>query len=186
MIDLLRHGDTGRTGFRGGLDDPLTRQGWLQMERAVSGGGPWAAVVSSPLSRCADFAADCASRLNLPFATDPRLAELDFGRWEGATAAELMDSEPEALARFWSDPWSNPPPDGENLAAFEARVLAAWRELERVHPEQPLLVVTHGGVIRALLGASRQLPRGQWLSIDVPHASMHRLRPFSSSPCPSS
>jgi alpha-ribazole phosphatase len=187
MMDLLRHGDTGQTGFRGRLDDPLTPLGWRQMEAAASAGGPWAAVVSSPLRRCADFAADRARRLGLPFAADARLAELDFGRWEGATAAGLMESEPEALTRFWRDPWSNPPPGGEEPLAFEARVLAARRDLEQVHGDQPLLVVTHGGVIRVLLGAARSLPRAQWLAIEVPHASMHRLGSVSSSaPCPSS
>ncbi|WP_173425610.1 histidine phosphatase family protein, partial [Stutzerimonas stutzeri] len=53
-IDLLRHGETERGGgFRGSLDDALTDRGWQQMREAVDGAGPWDALISSPLQRCA-------------------------------------------------------------------------------------------------------------------------------------
>lgn len=180
-VGLLRHGDTGRSGFRGRLDDPLTPLGWRQMEAALAGGNAWAVVVSSPLVRCAAFAEQYAARRGLPLRLDARLAELDFGWWEGATAEDLMASEAgaEALGRFWRDPWGHPPPGGETLDAFEARALAAVQDVAREAGGRPALAVTHGGVIRVLLRLWRGLPREELLAIEAPHGALRRLEPAS-------
>lgn len=178
-VGLLRHGDTGCSGFRGRLDDPLTPLGWRQMEAALAEGEAWAAVASSPLRRCAAFASWYAERQGLPLRLDARLAELDFGAWEGATPAQLMASEAgaEALGRFWRDPWGHPPPGGERLDAFEARTLAAVRDAARAANGRPALAVTHGGVIRVLLRLWRGLPRAGLLAIEIPHGALRRLEP---------
>ena len=66
-IDLLRHGETERGGgFRGSLDDALTARGWQQMHAALHGAGPWDALISSPLQRCAAFASQLAAQRALP------------------------------------------------------------------------------------------------------------------------
>ncbi len=174
VVDLLRHGDTGREGFRGTLDDALTPKGWEQMRRAVRGQA-WDAVISSPRARCAAFAREVAEDMGTPLRLDERLAELCFGEWEGKTAEQLLKTEPEALKSFWHDPEHHSPPGGENLAAFSTRVLEAWRELARHHPDQRVLVVTHGGVIRRLLCHVRGWPLDRLLTLDVAHGSLHRL-----------
>ncbi len=175
VIELLRHGETGQSGFRGQLDDPLTPAGWEQMHRTTCGTPCWQAVVSSPLTRCADFARAFAGEYHLPFALDARLAELHFGDWEGLTADDLMRTSPDALARFWNDPWSFPPPNSEGLAAFESRVRAVWGELSERYGGRHVLIVTHGGVIRLLLCLARGLARDALLRLEVPHASLHRI-----------
>jgi alpha-ribazole phosphatase len=176
VIVLLRHGETGQSGFRGRLDDPLTLAGWEQMRRATHEARiPWQAVVSSPLVRCADFAHAFAAERGLPVERDDRLAELDFGNWEGQDAEALYRTQPEALGRFWADPWTFTPPNGEPLAAFEARVRAAWADLSERHADQHVLVVTHGGVIRLLLCLARGLAHSELLRLAVPHASLHRI-----------
>ncbi len=177
IIDALRHGATARAGFLGHLDVPLTPQGWAQMRAAVREGGPWDCAVSSPLTRCAEFAREFAALRGLPLHVDPRLRELHFGAWEGKDAQELSQTEPDALSRFWSDPYRHPPPGGETLEAFETRVLSAWRDLAERHAGQRLLVISHGGVIRMLLCHARGLARGELLRLDVPHASLHRIAP---------
>lgn len=176
-VDLLRHGATGLSGFRGSLDDPLSDEGWAQMRSAVREAGPWQAVLSSPLTRCAAFARELAARHGAPLELDARLAELHFGTWEGRSAEQLMQTQPAALARFWEDPWRHAPPGGETLDAFEARVLAAWREACATYAGRRVLVVTHGGVIRLLLCRVRGLPRSEFLRLEVPHASLHGIVP---------
>ncbi|HKK00814.1 MAG TPA: alpha-ribazole phosphatase family protein [Desulfuromonadales bacterium] len=173
--DLLRHGETGSNGFRGRLDEPLTPTGWEQMRRGAQAGGPWQAVVSSPLSRCAAFAEAFAGQACLPLEYDQRLAELDFGDWEGLSAERVMQDQPELLKRFWSDPWSCTPPGGESLAAFEGRIRAAWTDLARCYQGQDVLVVTHSGVIRLSLCLAQKLGRGELLQVDVPYGSLHRI-----------
>ncbi len=183
-LDLLRHGETrGGSRFRGRLDDPLTERGWEQMWAAVGPGDgdgegvrEWDGIVTSPLARCADFARALSERRGIPLRLDPRLAELDFGDWEGQTAAELMVTDAEALGRFWADPVAHPPPGGEPLLAFQARVLAAWEELVRQDRGDRTLVISHGGVIRVILCQVRGYPLGRLLELDVGHASLTGIR----------
>ena len=173
-IDLLRHGDTGLSGFRGSLDDELAPLGWRQMEQTVAG-YDWDVVVSSPRLRCVVFAQALAARCGLPLHVDERLAEMHFGAWEGKTAAELMQSDAEALKNFWQDPEHYSPPEGERMEKFSARVLQAWSDIRQQCAGQRVLVVTHGGVIRRILCHMRGLPLSELLSLEVAHGSLHRI-----------
>ena len=176
ILDLLRHGETERGGgFRGRIDDALTAEGWRQMRAAVGAPAPWQALVSSPLQRCAAFAAELAARHGLPLQLEDGLRELDFGAWEGQSAAELWQRDADALGRFWNDPYAFTPPDGEPLVDFEARVLDAVARLQQRYAGQRLLVVTHGGVMRLLLARARGLPRGDLLQVEVGHGALQRL-----------
>lgn len=177
ILDLLRHGETEQGGgFRGRIDDALTERGWSQMRAAVGDAAPWQGVVSSPLQRCAAFADELAGRHSLPLQLEDGLRELDFGAWEGRSAAELWETDADALGRFWNDPYAFTPPDGEPLSAFEARVLGAVERLQRQHAGRHLLLVTHGGVMRLLLARARGLPRSDLLQVEVGHGALHRLR----------
>ncbi len=171
-FSLLRHGDTGYSGFRGRLDDPLTALGWQQMEQAVV---RWRGdrIVCSPRQRCQRFAEKLAARLQVPLTADERFSELDFGHWEGCTAAELSQKDPQTLTAFWQDPWRQPPPGGETLEHFCQRVEAGWIELGRQYAGQTVLLITHGGVIRLLHHRLKQTRRGDFLTYPVPHGSLH-------------
>ncbi|MEW8357410.1 MAG: alpha-ribazole phosphatase [Candidatus Thiodiazotropha sp.] len=173
-LGLLRHGETeGGQGFRGHTDDPLTPAGLAQMYAALADSDRWDRVISSPLIRCAEFARTFARQHCLPLTFDTRLKEMHFGQWEGRSAAELMAEDPEALARFWRDPDAYPPPSGESLACFQARVLNAWNNILSAHADQHVLIVTHGGVIRVLLCHVFEVPVSQWHEYEVPHGKLH-------------
>jgi alpha-ribazole phosphatase len=174
-ITLLRHGETtGGSGFRGSLDDPLSVKGWRQMAAAVQNGA-WDAVISSPLARCANFARLLARKRKLPVRLDARLREMHFGVWEGKTAAELMAENAADLGRFWEDPIKYPPLEAEPLPEVQARVLSAWEVLCHEAGPGRRLIVTHGGVIRIILCHILNRPLENLLSLEVPHASKHRL-----------
>ena len=138
---------------------------------------PWDRIIASPLIRCADFARALSQRLNLPLSLDPRLVELDFGAWEGRSAADLMVSDAAALGRFWADPVTHAPPGGESLPAFQDRVLAAWQDLtaQALTNGERLLVISHGGVIRVILCTLLDHPLERLLELDVSHASLTRV-----------
>lgn len=175
-LDLLRHGETELGGgLRGSLDDALTENGWRQMRAAVAEGGPWDRIVSSPLQRCARFAAELGERLNLSVHLDKDLQELHFGSWEGQSAAALMETDAEALGLFWADPYAFTPPQGEQVADFSRRVLAAVARLHSAHAGERVLLVSHGGVMRLLLAQARDLPREQLLNVEVGHGAMFAL-----------
>jgi alpha-ribazole phosphatase len=175
QIDLLRHGETeGGACYRGRTDDRLTATGWQQMWHAVESVTPWLDIVSSPLSRCASFANALAERHATPLQLDERLREMDFGDWEGRTAAELMTTAPDDLARFWRDPLHHGPPQGESLLSLQKRVLAAWNEI--VGRQRPVLLVTHGGPIRIILNHVLDKLPERLMEINVSHAALFRLR----------
>ena len=176
-LDLLRHGETELGGgLRGSLDDALTAKGWQQMRQAVEGQGPWDRLVSSPLQRCARFAEELGTRLQLPVSLDKDLQELHFGAWEGQSAAALMDIDADALGRFWADPYSFTPPAGEPVLAFAERVLTAIERLHQAYAGQRVLLVSHGGVMRLLLARARGLPREQLLNVEVAHGALFALQ----------
>jgi len=175
-LDLLRHGETELGGgLRGSLDDALTEKGWAQMRAAVVAGGPWDRLISSPLQRCARFAAELGEQLNLPVHLDKHLQELHFGAWEGQSAAALMETDAEALGLFWADPYAFTPPQGEPVSDFAARVLGAVARLHQAYAGERVLLISHGGVMRLLLAQARGLPREQLLNVEVAHASLFAL-----------
>ena len=175
-LDLLRHGETELGGgLRGSLDDALTEKGWTQMRAAVIEGGPWDRLVSSPLQRCARFAAELGDQLNLPVQLDKDLQELHFGAWEGQSAAALMETDADALGLFWADPYSFTPPQGEPVSDFSTRVLAAVARLHSAYAGQRILLISHGGVMRLLLAQARGLPREQLLNVEVGHGALFAL-----------
>jgi alpha-ribazole phosphatase len=177
FVGLLRHGEAeGGNVYRGRTDDPLSTTGWAQMRLATAQLNQWDWVVSSPLQRCAAFAGEFAHRLDIPLTLEAGLAEIDFGTWEGCSAAELMEVAPAALADFWRDPLNHPPPGGETLGQFRERVVEVWERLCRNHKGKRLLLVTHGGVIRMLLSHLQGWPLDRLLEIEVKHAALFGLQ----------
>jgi alpha-ribazole phosphatase len=175
-IELLRHGHTGQRSYRGQIDDPLTEQGWTQL-RATAATATWDVVVASTLQRCAAFATELAPQRGMPLRLDARLREYHFGDWQGVPIEDIDRDAGPALGRFWADPVQHPPPGGEPFAAFRGRLAAAIDQIVAEHAGtgRRVLVVTHGGAIRALRCIAEQRPFGQMVEIEVPHASLHPL-----------
>lgn len=104
-------------------------------------------IVCSPLQRCAGLAqAIAALRPGLALRTDARIAEMDFGSWEGRSWSSIERAEFDAWTRSFADARAGG--DGESTRAFMQRVGAAfdaWRGTGR-----DALWITHAGVIRAV------------------------------------
>ena len=172
LVHLLRHGEpTGGARYWGETDVPLSANGWEQMRAAVAGRS-WDTIVSSPLRRCAAFAEALAQELAARFRYESDLREMSFGAWQGRSAAELMETDPEGLRLFWSDPSVHTPPGGESLARLRSRVLAAWQRLVTDPNSGRLLIVTHSGPIRLLRAAQSKTPLSSLSSIAVPYAAL--------------
>lgn len=174
QIELLRHGDTGQRSYRGRLDDALSELGWTQLRTAVKGRA-WDMIVSSTLQRCAAFAHELAQERGWPLRLDARLAEYNFGTWQGMPIERIADEQGDALARFWADPVAHPPPGGETFEAFRGRLSAALDDIATEAAGRRVLVITHGGAIRLLRCRVEKRGYGDMAGIDVPHASLHPL-----------
>jgi alpha-ribazole phosphatase len=116
-----------------------------------------AQVISSPARRCADLARRLASDPRL----DPRLLEIDFGRWE----LQAFDAIDRAAIDAWAAaPWDFVPPDGESASQMARRVVAALDDILRLDALH-VVVVAHGGPLRVMLGTLLRAPRAHWLGL---------------------
>lgn len=164
---VVRHGQSewnasGR--WQGHADPPLDRAGQLQAAAAAEVLGTFDAVWASDLQRATLTARIIAELLGIgPVQIDPRLRETDVGPWQGLTRAEVEEGWPGYLAEHRR-------PDGfEPYELAAARVAAALTDIAAEHPGGQVLVVSHGGVIRALRrslgGSDPHLPNlsGSWI-----------------------
>ena len=164
---LLRHGRTGLSGrYVGSSDVPLSEEGRNQIVDLRSGLAAMRidGLLASPMLRCTETASLLG--LGLPVQLDPDLREIDFGRWERKTFAEIEAQDPE-LVRHWAagaDDFRFP--EGETTAGFAARVEAVKNRL-LTSDAQTLLLVSHGGVIRALICALLGLSLDKYLLFQV-------------------
>jgi alpha-ribazole phosphatase len=161
--------------YRGQLDDALSERGWKQMWQAVGDRHDWQQIVTSPLLRCHAFATALGERHGMPVQSDPRLAEVGFGAWEGKTRAELEAQIPEQVVLFYQDPVNNRPPGAESLDAFVTRVIAGFKALLNDYPGQSVLLVAHAGVIRAILSHVLSMPPRAMYRIHVANAGITRI-----------
>ncbi len=175
-VDLLRHGEpVGGSKYRGQIDDPLSERGWRQLRTAVGDHCPWDLVISSPLSRCHDFARELTQRHGLPLEVDAGFMEIGFGEWEGYTADELLQRDPEILMRFWSDPEQHTPPGAERLTDFRKRIVTAWEQAITTHAGKHILIIGHAGMMRMILLHVLAIPMANLFRIKVPNAGISRI-----------
>jgi broad specificity phosphatase PhoE len=153
-VHLARHGETDwnrELRWQGHADPPLNALG-RQQARALAeslAGMRIAAVYSSDLRRASETAEIVAGRLEVPLHLEAALRELDVGSWEGHTLAELEARHAEAVAR-WEQSGEHGWEGGESHAEMAARVLEAIRSIAAGHVGEEVLVVSHGGPMRAL------------------------------------
>ena len=149
---LVRHGETdwNRDGrWQGHSDTHLNDLGREQAARVAGELDGVDVVYSSDLARARETAEVVAERLGLPVRLDERLRERSFGAWEGKTAPEIEAEFPDAHARWLAGegPGSD---DAEPFADFGARVRSFLDDVLVRHPDETVLVVSHGGSIRVI------------------------------------
>jgi broad specificity phosphatase PhoE len=153
---LVRHGETDWNRDRrwqGQTDAPLNERGRAQARALADelAGEDVAAVYASDLSRARETAEIIAGRLGRAVDVDPRLREVHVGGWSGLTTAEIEARFPEDVSRWRSGDTSHAFDGGETYADMGVRVVGALEEIAARHPGEQVLVVLHGGPIRALL-----------------------------------
>jgi probable phosphoglycerate mutase len=148
MISFVRHGETAhnREGrLQGRADLELSERGLDQAQRLA---GRFAratntSVVSSPLRRARQTAAEIAAVCGCEVEIDERLIELDYGDWDGRL---LADIPLEAWSAWRADPAFSPP-GGESLVAVTARIDSFCRD--RLSRDGRTVAVSHVSPIKA-------------------------------------
>ncbi len=184
---LIRHAapeDAARGRCYGRLDVRLSPEGLEQAGalaerlRAIA----LAAVYTSPSGRAEQTAAAvCAGRDLAPVPRDG-LAELDFGDFEGRTYAELEAEEADFFRRWMTSPTEVRFPQGESYAQLRDRAASTLDELRVAHRDETFAVVTHGGVLRAMLATLLHLPADRAFALDVGYQRVSVVDWFDETP----
>ena len=146
---LVRHGETDwnlQHRIQGLTDIPLNETGREQARATglLLARRRWDGVFCSPLSRALETATIIADELGLPAPTTiEALVERNYGEAEGLNFLEIERRYPDRGSV----------PGQESRDDVVARVLPALRELAAAHPDESLVVVSHGGAIRSVLSA---------------------------------
>jgi broad specificity phosphatase PhoE len=182
-ILFIRHGQTraNATGhWQGWRDPPLTPTGRAQVgaiaRRLASERGQITGLYTSPLRRAFETAQAIGDTLDLRPTPVDQLKEIHFGQLEGVTLQQMEAHFPDLYAR-WQDKtdmafqW----PGGERRVDFFNRAADACQRIIARHPEEKIVIVTHGGTIRACL--AHLLPRqlSQWWTYSLSTAGLTRI-----------
>jgi probable phosphoglycerate mutase len=179
IFHLLRHGEHALQGriCAGRMDGVgLAARGRTDIEAVAArlAGTGIAAIYASPLQRTCETAEIVGQRLDLPVALHDDLLEVDFGEWTGATFDDVrLDprwpawATHRSLARI---------PGGETMRHVQRRVVEVLIELRERHPDEGVLLVSHGDVIRAGLVFALGMPLDFFGRIEVATASLSSIR----------
>lgn len=170
QIILWRHGQTDwnvANKFQGHTDIPLNAVGQFQVHHAA----PMLAAISptmiiaSDLVRAQSTAHELVKITGLEVSTDARLRETNCGNWEGLTGDEIRKVDLDNL-RQWSMGGDNPAGGiGERRSEVGARGVAAINNALAGKDNQRLVVATHGGTARTIIGTYLDLPIPFWSRI---------------------
>jgi alpha-ribazole phosphatase len=180
---LARHGQSVSNAvrrFQGAQDVALSPLGVRQAEALglAVGRRPIAHVYASPLERARRTAEIALTGLDLPITMIDDLRELSLGEWEGCTVEEIRTRPGDPYAQWVRDPVQCLPPGGEPLADVQARVVQAVERIAAAHPNgDDVLIVSHGGVISALLAHWLGLPLSSIWRIAVANCSLSEIAP---------
>jgi broad specificity phosphatase PhoE len=181
-IAFVRHAEAAedvRGRCYGSLDVGLSARGSAQAAELAEAFSrrPVGRVLSSPRIRARATAAAVADRHGLPVEVDERLSELDFGELEGAPYDRIAAERPALYARWMTEPAAVVFPGGEGYVDLERRVGSALEALLSAAGAPSLMVVvTHGGVVRAALAAVLGLPRERIFRLAIEPASVTRVQ----------
>jgi len=178
---LVRHGLTPHTAakkFSGGLrsaNPGLSDEGRAQVRATADWLAPIAegvdAVVSSPVRRTLESAEVLAARLGRTVEVEPGFAEMEFGRWDGLTYAEVAERDKSGLDA-WLGSMDTAPPGGESFREVEERVLAGLQRVLETHAGRTVVVVSHVTPIKTLVAQALGAPLESVLRMELSPASV--------------
>ncbi len=164
--------------FQGRTDIPLDDEGRAQAQALARYLAPerFDLCVASDLSRAASTATAIGAACGVTVEFEPRLREMRFGSWEGLTWDEIVARTPALAHAPARAPLVYLPADGESFDEVSARVAPVIAEVRaRLGPGGRALIVSHAGVMHAILGIALAEPEESALGITFRPASIMRL-----------
>jgi len=178
---FLRHGEAAWNAegrLCGSTDVPLSNAGRSQARSLAQRLRPIpvVALYSSPLIRALETARIIGEAVGRAPVVDPRLAELNYGAWEGMTFEEIRRAAPDVYRAWDADPANLAPPEGESGAHLIERIRPFLADVAQRHPTGSVVVVCHKTVCRLLACHILGVPLDQYrLRITMDNAALNIL-----------
>jgi 2,3-bisphosphoglycerate-dependent phosphoglycerate mutase len=162
-ILLVRHGESQPVDpeqpfelVDGHGDPPLDPAGVDQAERLADrlAGEDIAAIYVTTLRRTVETAAPLAQRLDITPTVEPKLREVYLGEWEGGLLRVKAEQRDPAFVQAIEEERWDRIPGAEPVDAFRRRVLDGIAKVAGAHPDELVVVVSHGGVIGQVLASA--------------------------------
>ena len=174
---LARHGDTELNSARmfvGQTDAALSALGHRQVERLRDrlATEKIDIIYSSDLRRALVTAETIASKHKLEIITCPELREINYGKIEGITFAEIRRLYPEVAALFGDRSLQLKFPDGESVDELKQRLSKFLDRLKQHALEQTILIVAHSGPLRLMVCYLLGIDLRHWRQIRLDLASL--------------
>lgn len=157
-VVLIRHGQSlwnaeGRWQGQGGpgLSERGHREAEVTAAWLAARGDDVRMLVTSDLPRVTETVAPTARALGMEAVPDARLREIDVGWWSGLTTDEVVARSPETLAAIRGGQ-DLPHGGAESVQDLRDRVVPAVSELAAACDGGTLLIFSHGGPVRAVVG----------------------------------
>ena len=182
IVKLIRHGESefNRQGrIQGHTNSPLSATGKLQAEltgRWLRENSKIKRIYTSPLKRALQTAQIIAELTNSPLFVVEEFKEVGLGIWEGKSIEEVKENDPVNFKLWFTEPLKAKIKNAENLEAFKERVVRAFKNITEREPEGEIAIVTHGGVISAIIAHILELDMNHIWRIRLDNASVSEIR----------
>jgi len=179
---LIRHGLPENVGGRcyGQQDLRLSMEGERQAKAiaAYLARQPLAHIYSSPLRRALETARAVAEPHRLSVETMDAFAEIHFGDFEGLGYDEIQARYPDIFMSWMERPTEAKFPNGENFQEMRQRVLGALDVVRTRQAAKTIVIVAHGGVIRAIVAQALAIPDSQIFRLAQRYGAVNRIDYF--------
>ena len=108
-------------------------------------------IISTGLERTDYLARMIAQAANIAWEVEPSLKEMHFGRWDGLSAKEVQEAEPELYEACVRADMNFRFPEGESIQEFFDRIKSGLDKVIKETDDEVVVVITHGGVVRMAL-----------------------------------
>ena len=178
---LLRHTEPEGAGLYigRGSDPALSPRGKTDAERIASvlgsGENKPEVICSSPQKRALQTVEPLSEELRIRVSVHDGLSEIDFGDWEGLSWKEIELEDGEMWKAWLEDPFTTAPPGGETLVDLQHRVIVELEGIIEKHRGRRILISTHGGPLRTVLGYALNLEPRAWWNVSIDYGSLCRF-----------
>ena len=186
-VYLIRHGETANAkdhALNGHFDIELSSKGEDQIHAVaeVLKHSPIKAVYSSDLKRTCDSADIISKHHDLKPVCYPELRELSFGKWEGLSLNELNSKYPGEIEKRFANPATFQAEGGETLNQLIERALPKYDQIIANHPGEEIVIMSHGGVNRVILGHLLGIPLNNVFRITQENAGLNIIQYYNNQP----